>query len=680
MKRYCKLALLCVLLAATTRAEEEKSEKEETHTVNTVVVVTADRVAESFQEVSLDITVFTELDIERSGAQTVADLLKTAGIQTYHDGAEGYGNEGVVIRGGRSSMHGFDIAGDILVLVDGHRSGSDFISNLNLKSAERIEIIRGPAAAQYGAAAMGGVINVITRKGKKKTEASVEASYGSWDEQRYQAAMSGRIGKVDAAVSADFFTRNEYELGGGEKYPNSDIDYRTRYNLNAGWNFDERNRLGAVVQGAITDNAGKGDDGTSRYRYYTRQNRDNYMFDLSYQGANETKRTAWLARYFQGDVNYGLSRFTQTSETQLPLSENANDFRGMQAQISRNMDFFQLIAGLDWISYDFDQNQTGAAASAATRNRAQSDFNSLGAFIIPKLHVGDNLTVTGALRFDKYDIFVDAEKTAEELTISRDIRKDNWAPSIGFVYNPIGYLKLRANYARAFRMPLPRQLTGYTIMMTTPFTGNPALKPERSDNWDAGFNAGNENIQVSGTYFYSRYKDMIGYETHTQADEHYPGGTHYWYYNEDKATINGIEVGGRFEIARYAGLTFSFEPYLYWTHLFGFEDGNDVKLANRAADSLSFGVGFDSRSIGLMGGLDAVYYGSQYGSANQKLANVGEATIVNLRLSQRLLRLQEKGDVRFKFAVKNVFDSYYATSVDSWAPGRSFAFGLAYVY
>lgn len=66
----------------------------------------------------------------------------------YHDGGAGYGNEGVVIRGGRSSMHGFDIAGDILVLVDGHRTGSDFLGNIGLGNTERIEVIRGPGALQ----------------------------------------------------------------------------------------------------------------------------------------------------------------------------------------------------------------------------------------------------------------------------------------------------------------------------------------------------------------------------------------------------------------------------------------------------------------------------------------------------------------------------------------------------
>ncbi len=133
------------------------------------VVVTAKRTEVPLRDVSQNITVFTEKDIERYGAVSVTDLLKKAGIQVYHDGGAGYGNEGVVIRGGRSSMHGFDIAGDILVLVDGHRTGSDFLGNIGLENTERIEVIRGPGAVQYGAGCHGGCHQYHYQTGKRNT-------------------------------------------------------------------------------------------------------------------------------------------------------------------------------------------------------------------------------------------------------------------------------------------------------------------------------------------------------------------------------------------------------------------------------------------------------------------------------------------------------------------------------
>jgi len=182
--------VIMLLFSATGFAQEIQSE---TPYEMDTVVVTAKRTEERLRDVSQNITVFTQKDIAQSGAVSVTDLLKKAGIQVYHDGGAGYGNEGVVIRGGRTSMHGFDIAGDILVLVDGHRTGSDFLGNIGLENTERIEVIRGPGAVQYGAAAMGGVINIITKRGREKPEGFVEAGVGSWGEQRYKAGIHGLL-------------------------------------------------------------------------------------------------------------------------------------------------------------------------------------------------------------------------------------------------------------------------------------------------------------------------------------------------------------------------------------------------------------------------------------------------------------------------------------------------------
>lgn len=172
--------LIIFLFCSTGFAQDSKTDPEVILELDTIVV-TASRTQESLRNVGQNISIITAEEIERSGATSVTDLLKKIGIQVYNDGAASYGNEGVVIRCGRSSMHGFDIAGDILVLVDGHRTGSDFLGNVGLGNTERIEVIRGPGSVQYGAAAMGGVINVITKRGGETPEASVEVGLGSWD-------------------------------------------------------------------------------------------------------------------------------------------------------------------------------------------------------------------------------------------------------------------------------------------------------------------------------------------------------------------------------------------------------------------------------------------------------------------------------------------------------------------
>ena len=438
-------------------AQESQAPSEKSYEMDTVVV-TASRTKEKLRDVSQNVTVFTASDIENSGVVSITDLLKTAGIQVYSEGAAGYGNEGLVIRGGRSSMHGFDIAGDILVLVDGHRTGSDSLGNIGLESTERIEVIRGPGAVQYGASAMGGVVNVITKKGRQTKQGSLEAGLGSFGEERYKAVVSGMAGKLDYAFAAGYATRNNYELGNGSVYENSDVEDRFRYNLNAGWRFNPANRLGLIVQGSDTNGAGKGEDAARNYNYYTRQGRENQMIDLSWEGANDSRSTTWLARYFMGEVNYDLKRFSKTSTTRLPLSENENDYMGSQLQASHDFGMFRAIAGTDWMSYDFDQRQDGAATSASRQNTAQSDFDNIGGFFMGELRLlkKKNLTLSAGLRYDTFDVSVTARKISNNATVYRDVDKDSFNPSLGVAYSPGQILKLRANYARAFKMPLPQ--------------------------------------------------------------------------------------------------------------------------------------------------------------------------------------------------------------------------------
>lgn len=685
------MGMLMVLLLCTTGfAQGSQTKPEECYNIDTVVV-TASRTQENLKNVSQNLTIFTARDIELSGAISVTDLLKKTGIQVYSDGAAGYGNEGVVIRGGRSSMHGFDIAGDILVLVDGHRTGSDFLGNIGLENVSRIEVIRGPGAVQYGAAAMGGVINIITKTGGATPEGKVEIGAGSWNEKRGKASVSGNRGPLDIAVSAASYSRDDYELGNGEKYKNSDVKDRIRYNLNAGWNFNANNRLGLIIQGSDTDDAGKGEDAARSYNYYTRQSRDNHTIDLACEGGNDSGATTWLARFFQGEVNYELMRFTSSSATQLPLSENTNEFYGSQLQVSHDFGLFRTVAGVDWMSYEFDQRQDGEAASSSIQNTAQSEFDTVGGFLLGELHLLEtkNLTLSAGIRYDYFDISVEAWKIKENLTASRDVDKNSWTPSLGIAYSPTDSLKLRANYAKAFKMPLPRQLTGYTIMMSTPFIGNQDLEPEKSDNIDLGFDLDWHSLFLSATWFYSDYTDLIGYETHSEADEHYDG-KHYWYYNVDSAEIQGIELGVKVDMAQLLGWRFQLEPYMYWTHLLVYEDASGWKLPDRSRNSLSTGLVFTSGDMGLTAGLDATYYGTQYtvdyesGSSEtvsqEKLEGVGDAWVVDLNCSKLLFEFEKLGTVRLKASLHNLFDENYSTNQDNWMPGRYFYLGLEYRY
>jgi len=154
MFRSFSFSLLALALAATvTRAEEAQTQP--------TIQVTASRVAETVDETLADVSVITRDDIDASGARDVLDLLRLqAGVDLYRTG--GAGQQTSLFLRGTNASH-------VLVLIDGVRaasinSGAFAFEQLPLDAVERIEIVRGPRASYWGSDAIGGVIQIFTRK------------------------------------------------------------------------------------------------------------------------------------------------------------------------------------------------------------------------------------------------------------------------------------------------------------------------------------------------------------------------------------------------------------------------------------------------------------------------------------------------------------------------------------
>src|SRR5690349_18975575 len=142
------------------------------------VVVTASRTEQRIRDAIAHITVLTRQDIRDSQAPDLPTLLqREAGIEVVQSGGLG-GNASLFMRGGRSAQS--------LVLIDGVRVedagfGTSAIQHLMLDDIERIEIARGNVSSLYGSGAIGGVVQVFTRRGSAAPAAYGEAMAGSRD-------------------------------------------------------------------------------------------------------------------------------------------------------------------------------------------------------------------------------------------------------------------------------------------------------------------------------------------------------------------------------------------------------------------------------------------------------------------------------------------------------------------
>jgi vitamin B12 transporter len=677
---------------AQTGIEEERSE---TGPDLDTIVISTSRIPESLREVSQHVQVITDADIERSGADDIVDLLKKLGVRTFMEGSDTYGNNGIAMRGGRTSMHGFDLGGDILVLVDGRRSASDFGSEFNLGNVERIEVLHGPGAVQFGSSAIAGVINIITRRGGEVPKARLEAGIGSWGEQKYAAGGSGRIGNFDLSGGISHRTRGNFSHADGTVEDNSDLGARINYNANVGYNFNTGHRVGLVFHGSKTDDAGKGTSESSTSYRMTRQDRNSYAFDLLYEGGNESRTMGWLVRYFQGQTDYEINRFnyTGTSPGRKIYSISRNDFSGAQGQFDWRLGRLQLVTGVDWLKYDYEQIQRVSSPTEAT-----SGIENIGAFLLAKYHLlsDESLVLSAGLRYDEFDIQV-AAHTASAGGFFRNVSSslDKLNPSFGITYSPVEFLKLRANYGAAYKIPLPRQLGGYTYMSPgTPFVGDPDLKPEESRNLEFGFDLDYRGLFVTATYFDTKFKNMIDYYTVVRNTPGWiPGITnnnYYLYYNVDKVTVKGIDFGASFDIGEFFNLDFRLEPYVYWTRFFKYHYSHSARgfegreLPERGRDSASFGIEFAYPAFKLSASLDGQRLGSMFSgsyiSTSTPGVRLGGATIWSLSVRKAVFSTESYGDVYIKALVRNMFNEEYRTTQDDVMPGRSFYLALEYNY
>ncbi len=178
------------------------------------IVVTATRIEEPIKNIPRNVTVIRSKDIEQAPSNNVVDLLaRESGISLRNY----FGNDkwaGVDIRG-----MGDTFVSNVIVMVDGIKlnppdmAGPD-LSSIPLDQIERIEIVRGAGSVIYGDGAVGGVINIITKKGEKGPESRLYASCGSYDTFDGRASYGGQIKNLSLNLNADYYNSEGYRDNG----------------------------------------------------------------------------------------------------------------------------------------------------------------------------------------------------------------------------------------------------------------------------------------------------------------------------------------------------------------------------------------------------------------------------------------------------------------------------------
>ncbi len=204
-------------------------------------LVTATRSAQPLTDVVADVTVIDRETLQRSGATGIADVLsRVPGLSMARNGGPG-STTSLFVRGAESRFTAVLVDG---VRVDSQSTGGAAWNAIPLAQIERIEIVRGPAAAVYGSDALGGVIQVFTRRGTTGFAPSLGVGVGSHGTRQLDLGMSGREGALDYAIGLSHDNTHGFNVQPAG-HPDRDGHDNSSLSASLGWQLSTTHRLEA---------------------------------------------------------------------------------------------------------------------------------------------------------------------------------------------------------------------------------------------------------------------------------------------------------------------------------------------------------------------------------------------------------------------------------------------------
>ena len=500
------LVVLVLLLAWPASAQEPKRVEP--------VVITGTLIETPAQQVGSSVTVVTEDEIARQLYPTVDEMLRhVPGLDVRRSGSFGK-TTSVTIRGSSANQ--------VQVMVDGVRVKSPTLGQVDLADIpphliERIEVIRGPQSTLYGADAIGGVVNIITKRGRGPFSAVVSQEVGNHDTLRSIATATGAYGRFDYAISGlhvesngqfqnDGLDQNAFSARLGLTLPaETSIDFVARLN---------RNVVGTPVEFVSVPLP---DDPVIDPN--TRQETDTTILALT----GRSRPVSWwetevkLSRYENDQafidppdpfpcppITFGVCNFPGRFDVERRAATWLNHFHVGKWSTSS--------IGLEYRHEEADvQGTSGFTPETWTRSALfQQQFRFL-----------ERLFLSGGVRLEDNSVFgtVVTERGSLSLLI----------PETGS--------RVRGGAGSGFRAPSFNELF-------FPNFGNPALQPEDSFSWDVGLDQQfwANRIRFGLTYFHNRFTNLIACCVFLSAPPFVTTG------NIGRARSAGIEFTGEVDV------------------------------------------------------------------------------------------------------------------------------------
>jgi len=597
---------VCLLIAVPGWAQSQLPE----------VVVTANRSQQSLTDALPHTTVLGRDVIERSQAVDLPALLsREAGFQFTQNGGPGTSSN-LFLRGSASLQ--------VLVLVDGvpltkqDTTGTVSLEHIMLDQVERVEVVRGNVSAIYGSGAIGGVIQIFTRKGQGSPKAYGTVEVGSYGSARANIGISGSAGDTQYAIGVGRHTTRGFSANNTTQLPNENPDpdgYRnTNFSLSVSHDLAKGQTIGLRAQGS--DGNVESDGGG----FGTRT-------DI-YKGSNSL--TTWSL--------YSHNQITSNWRSELTWSE------GREKSI-----YDARLTAFPYDSASVSRSQTANWTNAIAIDAwlltlgAERQMQRIDATDSFSTQTNRNRGVTSVFA----GLSGDLGAHSLQFNARRDVADAIAAKTTGYA----GYgfridksWKVIASASTAFNLPP----LGYLF---DPFSGNPLLRPETARSAELGLQWAQDGNVLRATVFRTKIQDLLLYDLATFA-----------FNNVTSATNKGLELSYSAKVAETdlrASMTLQ-DPI---------DESTGLRLVRRARTMASLGA---SRPFGPWTiGADVRYTGARPDAATKP--TLGAYTLVNLSARYAL-----SDGLALTARMENLLDRNYQTAYSYNQPGRSYFVGLVW--
>ena len=495
------------------------------------LVVTGSRYERQLKDVPVITRVISREEIETVNPVDFTTLLEYTlpGIQFYYN---------TMSQVPEITYQGMD-AKAVLFLLDGERiSGESGDSNIdysrfNINDIERIEVVRGAASTLYDSRAIGGVINIITKKSVRPFTASMHTRYAGKKGQSYSASAGVNLHRFSSLTSFGWRKRDSYlvkdEQGKQKEIINPDGSVTksktdpVAFNIYGYSIMDVSQKLSYNFSDRFT--------GSARISYYTNK-RDKYDNARYYQRYRDLILSGKLKWQFADNQNLDLSYIR---DNYIKDNVYVDDDERVYGNVNSTIRLYYtgmfgkhtLSGGVDLLREDMKHH--------FMKDTATVHMNQYSFCLQDDWRLTDKMNVVVGVRGDKGGSY-----------------RLHFTPKVSVLYRPLKTITLRAGYSQGYRIPNLKELYqefnmgGMGIMMY----GNKDLKPEEGTQISASVEYDYKGLNLSVSTYHNRYKNKISYEYIS------PGKS--WnmkYVNALNVKTTGVEVTANYKLP--FGLRFS---------------------------------------------------------------------------------------------------------------------------